>query len=129
MTRTRRLAIGIIAAAPVAGVALLALTLVDRGGLAAVMAGEGLGRALQSSASDFPTWAFVMVLTLFWAAAVYIYFLGHIASNARLQVRQKTLWIMAVILGHLLMPLNFAFVLAYWYLHIWRDQHLVLVES
>lgn len=62
----------------------------------------------------FPLWAFILLLSVLWMAFLYIYYIVHISRTSALQMPGKLKWVLVILLGHVLWPLNMPLMFYYW---------------
>ena len=58
---------------------------------------------------------FVTIFTMLWIFALVIIFITNISKNDRIDKKRKTLWAVAIYLGHMIA------MSVYWYFHIWWE--------
>lgn len=82
----------------------------------AQMALQQTGAAFGTSPTPtaFPLWAFIFLLSVLWMAFLYIYYIVHISRTSALQMPEERKWVLVILLGHVLWPLNMPFMFYYW---------------
>lgn len=122
MSKPKRVLLAVLTVAPAVMMVGLLYLMVDVSLVVARFGGAYPGGLqIRPSLSDFPHWAFLLLFALLWAALVYIYYIVHILANPWLTDRAKPGWILVILLGHLLFPLNLIVMLVYWHRYIWRE--------
>lgn len=80
--------------------------------IALQQAGNAFGTSPTPTA--FPLWAFILLFSVLWMAFLYIYYIVHISKTPALQMPGKRKWVLIILLGHILWPLNMPSMFYYW---------------